>query len=318
MAGNRKREVTYRLEIRQHKVEPDSTAWHLRSSVSLPFTPTAFALLTDGQILYHLATNGDAGGMLSTSSDGRTWAHPLPYDDDAAVTSAQLVGGKIIALTQNGASSLELATDNLAAGWQAQATPATLTDLLGTIADSVYATDGTAIYKYAEGTWSQVTLQEPLPIGFPAYGAARISFKNRIFAYGGFDRENQPLSSAFSTMGSGSYWTSVLNKSTGPFDFGVRTGATAVYYLKRVYLIGGNATDTNLPTKQVYLSCDEGFSWEKAEKNLYLPDAFAARSSCAAVVFNNSIWICGGRYADGAITTDVWEGHMNRADFLIQ
>ncbi|MBP5259377.1 MAG: hypothetical protein J6Z12_01910 [Paludibacteraceae bacterium] len=319
VAGNRKRQATYQLDVRQHKVDPDSAAWHLRSSIAPGFTPTAFGLLTDGNTLYHLAANGHAGGCVSTSSDGTVWTNVLTYSEDIEVISAQLTGGGITALSSDGSTSYRLELNNPAGGWtSATPTPVTLTALVGFIADTVYATDGSAIYRFESGNWSEATLSEPLPTPFPARGAACASFKNRIFLYGGTDAAGNALSTAYSTMNDGRYWTSVMNRHTGRYEFGVRTGSTAVYYLKRVYLIGGNAEDSGLPTRQVYVSRDEGFSWDKATGNLYLPAAYAARSGCAATVFKQSIWIAGGTLSDGSTTTDVWEGRLNRADFIIQ
>ena len=315
VSGNRERTVTYRLDVRQHRVNPDSTAWSLRSSVHFPFTPTAFGLVTDGGRLFLLASDGEAGGAVASSADGVAWTLVNEFSMNADVRTALLADGKITMLSASGDESLTLSTGSPSEGWSAQPVSAPLTDLLGAIGSFVYATDGSKIYRSDGVRWEEAPLSAPLPDGFPARRSAKVSFKNRIFLYGGTDADDNALGGAFSTM-DGAYWASILNGSG--YRFGTRTGASAVYYLRRVFLIGGESETTGFPTKRVSVSLDEGFSWNRAEHDLYLPESYAARQGSGAVEFRNSVWIAGGFFADGTATTDVWEGRMNRADFIIQ
>lgn len=315
VSGNRKNKVTYQFQLRQHQVDPDYTHWTLHPA-SPDFTPTAWGLTTDNTRLYLVAQNGEAGGQVLSSTDGNTWTKATAFATSIQANQVLQAGGYLYTLSLDGTEAYRTATSDLAT-WQSIALPAPATALLGVIHDKVYLTDGSQILEIDEATCTTVVLKEPLPSNFPSRHMAKVSFKDRIFLYGGIGADDALLATALSSMEGGTYWTSIAKSGTKP-SFGRRDDGFAVYYLKRVYLFGGISPAINAPVRDVFCSSDDGYSWSNVSNAFSLPTAFAARSGANAVVFNNSIWIAGGTAADDTFCNEVWEAHSNRADFIQQ
>lgn len=144
--------------------------------------------------------------------------------------------------------------------------------------------------------WSSTTLAA----GFsPRYGLTSVVYNGLMWVIGGFDGA-APFDNDVWSSPDGITWTQVLaNGPSSSTHFSGRAGSVCVVYNGAMYLTAG--FDNVAPrTNDVWTSTD-GITWTQ----LTPAAAFAGREEPTVLVYNNALWLIGGR-TGAALMNDVW------------
>lgn len=199
---------------------------------------------------------------------------------------------------------------NLVAGYfngKFYAWGATYSSLANAVTGGTYtSTDAT--------TWTKITAVDDKGDAVPKseYSALITGFNNKMFFLGGH-RPGVGFAFDFVTNNTystsdGTAWTvSAPVVSTDRFSIRERIGA--VVFNNKIFVIGGNAypfggntASTGTPYNDVWSSPD-GAVWT----SVTTAAAFPARSNPAVFVYNNQIWVVGGKTSGGVYLNDVWK-----------
>lgn len=318
VSGDGQNRRDYTVKVLKHQVDPDLFVWKSHAGLPIDFRPKSFQALADETTLTVLVEGPDYTAVLQ-STDGDNWDKVKEITESIDVRSAVFSGDSLYAVLKDHSGLYYLLKDMSAEGTLSAGTMQ-LHDIYGTVGGRLailaYNGDEAQICHVAGGAIVPTALTDVLPGGLPCEGASKVQIDDRLLVIGGVPRGSEEHSGqVFSTMGDGSYWASI-GSNTGR-NFGVRAWAAAVYYYKTVYLLGGTRLPTASPANTLNCSHDQGFSWDTADK-LNLPADYLSRRLHGGAVWKNSIWLVGGLDKNLQWHTDVHEGRVNRADFIIQ
>lgn len=316
----------YVLTVNQHKVDPDSVIWTNRGDV---FAECASAsdlyAIPAGDRCYLAVSKADAGGSMYVTENGLDWAKLSDYGCDINIRTIN-----VLYTVQDGNSAARLFAigGNAVYEWggnewilskDAVADYSYIDVVGGTDGKLAVLTrneqDGLFYMMILEnGQWS--IEQTPQYLDFPVSGAGKFSNGDIPYLIGGRGSAGNYLGTIYSSYDL-SYWTNLLTSASG-FDFGNRANAAVFYLDGKIYLYGGAMSDANV-SSDMYCSADNGFSWNRASAKQNLPGEYGARQGASAFVgTDENVWLVGGFTSDGVLSTDLWQGRMNKSDFLIR
>ena len=179
-----------------------------------------------------------------------------------------------------------------------------------------------ATYSPANG---QMTVNGPLPEGFPVEGFASVGYKkdyrHRLLLVGGENNSGAILETSWMKTENQNW----VKLTPGNFAVSARRGAVCVPYDNKLMLIGGLERDSVAAVNDIYFSRDSGLSWEAANDSLQvMPAGFAAREKASIFVDNkNYVYIVGGESHTAKLVgnnkqresnriTDIWRGRIHR------
>jgi hypothetical protein len=156
----------------------------------------------------------------------------------------------------------------------------------GTDRDAWYTSDGI--------TWTRESSAEMVP---QRLGASSAVFRDALWVIGGSDAQTYTPGNGIWYSGNGINWSEIQPKAV----FSPRSSHSTVVFRDRVWVIGGNrGTIHDELTNDVWYS-DDGISWVQAT-----PAAeFSPRSDHSSFVYQDKIWVVGGRDSTGYLN-DVW------------
>jgi hypothetical protein len=171
------------------------------------------------------------------------------------------------------------------------------------------------MYTSTDGaTWTKIAAVDNKGDSVPKseYSALITGFNSKMFFLGG---HRPGVGFAFDFVTNNTYSTSdgtawtVSAPVVATDRFSIRERIGAVVLNNKIFVIGGNAypfggnvNSTGTPYNDVWSSPD-GAVWT----NVTTAAAFPARSNPAVFVYNNQIWVVGGKTSGGIYLSDVWK-----------
>lgn len=154
--------------------------------------------------------------------------------------------------------------------------------------------DGEVWYTSDGVTWKRESTPSVVP---QRNGASSAVFKDALWVIGGCNAETFTPNNDIWFSSNGADWSEIQPSA----DFSPRAGQSSVTFKDWIWVVGGNLGNlTDNFTSDVWYSPD-GISWEQAT-----PAAgFSPRSGQSSFVFNNRMWVIGGRDYTG-YPNDVW------------
>jgi hypothetical protein len=140
--------------------------------------------------------------------------------------------------------------------------------------------------------------QETADTGFPAVAIhTSVVYNGRMWVIGG-QLADGSLSAAVYSSADGSTW----NTATTNGGFVPRDGHASATFLGRMWIVGGYgpAGPSDRNRNDIY-SSNDGVTWNLENGT----PGFSPRHEHALVVFNNKLWVIGGRDKDGELS-DIW------------
>lgn len=254
----------------------DGISWtDLGDPLGLPAGTHVRQIISDGHTLYY-----GQGNTVYTSTDAIIWsAHPVAHD----VVTMVMYWNQLIWVLTGSDPDYELAV------WEG---------------DSLRLSG----------------LKPNGPGGFPVSDFASVRFKSasgreRAMIIGGYAENGRALNTRwnieFSThpLPNGTYRMEEFSIDRPAFQS--LTGVSVVEYNEQLMLFGGVDESQQYLGRDIFISDDEGLSWEKADstKNS-LPESYQARQKQTAIVRGEYIYLFGGQDATQTYS-DVYRGRLN-------
>ncbi|WP_354266978.1 hypothetical protein [Bradyrhizobium sp. I1.7.5] len=130
----------------------------------------------------------------------------------------------------------------------------------------------------------------------PRVGAALVTLGDKMWLLGGFDGKaynNEVWSSS-----NGLDW--VLESSAAPWS--ARAFHGAVNFRNSIWLMGGGVWEVNATFPNDVWRSGDGRTWEKVQKSA----PWRGRLWPSAVVYDDAIWLIGGRYETDLDSRNIW------------
>jgi dihydrofolate reductase len=127
-----------------------------------------------------------------------------------------------------------------------------------------------------------------------------VVFNNKIWVIGGLDINDKHIGDVWSST-NGNTWTKV-KPTDQRFTFPARARHQVVVFDGHMWVIGGVSSDDE--AKNDVLRSVNGENWITVKANDSA--GFTARFEHQAVVFDNKMWVIGGRSSADGIKNDVW------------
>lgn len=323
---------TYVAQVNIHQVLPDSMVWVLHAEDVTGLSMQEQKVIPFGGSdaeYYYMYAQTAAGNEYklyrSAVSDAKNWAEMslsgLPAGQ-ARISQITEYAGVLYVPTINGALYQSANGQN----WTLVENVPSVYSLLGSITVTgqdidkkpvpVLATiidkEGTLTFaKYEKSVW---ITGDAVPSGFPVKGFSGVCFdwmyKNRLMIATGRDKDDKLLNTAWATM-DGRSWALITNSDKSQFP--VREGAMLAQYDGKFYLIGGiNAYGG--PSRDMYISEDQGVNWLRKDTLQQLPSSFKQRGfSSIHVDKKNNMLIFGGKESNSTkVLDEIWRGRLNR------
>lgn len=315
-SGNLK---TYDIDIRTHKIDPDTMLWQKMTSYPSVFGESK-TLLKDNSF-YTYAISGNSALLYSSDkSSTLSWAKQTLSGFPANVKpeSIFLLNGVFYALDQTG-SSYKSANGK---DWVKLTSGKVLTSILGVLPADDRANDQLLVTYYSgDGyyfgkTKDLITISEVADISVSPYdNKVPSNFPlQKAASYTSFTTNKNKrmliLTGGASSTGTALAYTWLIKDSSDGLEMSPfikntlfkGAGLSNFVYGDNLYALSNN---------QFYISALWGESWVIAPNKQKFDSAITARTGQTAIVdSNNFIWIFGGVSANKGVS-DVWRGRLN-------
>lgn len=317
VAANQATSKSYKLDIRIHKVDPDSIKWKIaakyssyasyrKSVLSGDSINTLTKTLTSSLLLE--VVKGISNSSSSVSIESKN-VSGLP--SDVKVLSFGRYGDSFYVLSDDGKTF----KSSNAQSWAEVNNGVTISEILG-VAPGNYDSENRIIVLVKDGAdlrfgatldfSSVVLLDQSVPSGFPVKGFASVAnvdgLKSRrmLFVGTGKDKNDNDLSSIWLLKMNGDL-LSVAKAGASTYFSGA--GNSLFQYDDKVYL---------LSKRKLYVSTSWGLTWVEADGKQALPSIVKNYTEQTVVVKNNGLWILGGKDSGGDSAAEIWTGVLNR------
>ncbi|MBP1639046.1 MAG: hypothetical protein H6Q17_629 [Bacteroidetes bacterium] len=329
---------TYDVDVRMHKVEPDSIAWEKRT---YPYSSTITdekALLFDNYT--NLYVNSGSSILRFTTDRAISWSsytvNGLPLSTPLRNMVAFKNGVYVI---NNG--TLYASSDG--SNWNAISISSSYTlkslicsydsKLFAVAYDSnnnyyvVTSTDGTtwsvqyAVNNGVDGI-ENGTNNGMSNGAFPISDYAATSFTPgtgtaKMLIVGGKDANGNTLRSVYSYQATSNKWID-LSTEIPTDSFSVRKNAALTWYDDRCMMYGGTDGSNSIVKDTLLCSKTEGYLWTRNDTLVNFPEVlnYKLRTKASVVVDNESrILLIGGIDGNGNYMKDAWVGRKNKLGF---
>ena len=313
---------TYEICPTVHQVDPDLYDWTLLKEAIYPSDDSEQRVVELGGSFLMLVSNGFALRAYS-SQNGDTWS-------DLGEMSGLPSGTKVRQIVSNGDSlfygqdnTIYVSTDGIT--WTANSVTENVVTMLLYWNQKVWALVGDVDdYELAFFADGALTLSGLKPASeFPISDFATVCFQSasqreRAMILGGFAENGKSLNTRWNLE-----YSPHISENGGyrmeEFSIGrpfmSLSGASIISYNDQLLLFGGVNEKKVYLGRDIYISENEGLSWEKADstKN-QLPEAFQARQKQTAIVREGYIYLFGGQDAYNTYS-DVYRGRLNSIDW---
>jgi len=333
--------MSYYVDVRVHKVEPDSIAWQRRVYPG-SFTETDQKAVLCNDLVMLFLNNGSNISMYSTT-DAKSWSNETTLSSLPASVSMQnmvVLNDTAIYVASNG-NLYKSDAKSKGTSWSpvAYSSQHQIKTLISAYDHKLFAVtkNNSNIYfveTSADGkNWSvqnAVTSIEgtnsngkAANSGFPISNFAAavitpITGTPKLLMVGGIDQTGNTLNSVYSYSGSSDSWANYATEFTTDTTLRPQKNGVMVWYDNQVmYYCGASANDHLVPDT-LLCSKTSGFSWTKHDTLVNFPKGlnYKLRSRASMVVDkNNRIFLIGGKDANGNFIKEAWVGRKNRLGF---
>lgn len=312
---------TYDIDIRIHKVDPDTIVWNQMTSLPSSVGKSK-TLLVDNSTFYFYSVQNNSVSLFTSNSSEISWRSESISGLPATVKVGSIfnLNGVFYAITENGDSY----NSSNGISWSKLNNGKILSSIIGILpsenqlADEllVVINDGGKYYFGKTKNLSTVALVEyisispqnnQVPSNFPFQGGASFSNystdrNNRMLILnGGSGSSGDELNNTWYIKNSSSGLDMTTSSKTSLFK---GTGLSNFRYDSKLYVLAEN---------QFYISDTWGATWYKASKKQRLDPSMAKRSGQTVIIDSeNNIWIFGGVSVAGIYQNDVWKGRLNK------
>ena len=311
-----KYERSYKVKVNVHKQLADQFVWKLMEINEAFANADDMKLVVRGTDLAVFTKAGEKTEIYTSSVNNFSeWNKPAASFDAEAYKNAVVSAGKFYIMSNGKIYSSDNASE-----WSEVSTSASVTRLLGSKNNTIYAltANGIAISNDGAVTWQDDVLAdnpELMPdddISMVSYPLATNKDISRIALIGNRTNASDKYASVWNRLvedvvsTESHQWNYVEQSVKEQFRLPGLKGLKVIPYAKGLYAMGGEPLNGTInPFQQIYFSKDGGITWLK-DKRFIFPYKFMSNNSFAMAVDDaDNIWlICGG-------SGQVWRGRLN-------
>ncbi len=330
---------TYFVDVRVHKVEPDSIAWQRRVYPAASFSETEQKAVYCNSLVMLFLNNGTNISMYSTT-DAKSWNGGTPISTLPASVSLQnmVVLNDVIYVIGDG-QTIYSSTDGTSWNKITISSSNQLKSLIASYDNKLFAVmyDNSNNYfvetssdgknwtvqnsvNAIEGTNSN---GKPANSGFPISNFAAttitpITGTPKLLVVGGIDQSGNTLNSVYSYAASSNSWANYATEFTTDTTLRPQKNGAMIWYDNQVMYYGGTSANDRLVPDTLLCSKTSGFSWTKHDTLVNFPKGlnYKLRSRASIVVDKyNRIFLIGGKDANGNFMREAWVGRKNKLGF---
>ena len=323
----------YHIKVNVHQVEPELYVWtKLRNNIFSHEGSMQKAVFFDNKFQYFV--NSGVNLYLYTSTDATSWNSEsttgLPITID--LKSMVEFNNKLFALTEDGKKiysstngtnwsvAKDLSTENY-----------TIENFLYVFNNQLWAITllnaDNSYHFTTSNDGISYNIHGEVPAKFPTAGFAAVTFPSRTnkakaLVASGF--KNGDLINNVWSMENGSNW---IEFSKENLTYGQITGASIIYYDKKLLMFGGENANARIIDNYYKESIDEGLSWRISDttynviaqtiisqSNDTIIVEYDPRSQQSVILRDKEIYLIGGKKG-ATVYSDVWKGYLNRLYF---
>ncbi len=331
--------MSYYVDVRVHKVEPDSIAWQRRVYPAASFSETDQKAVYCNDLIMLFSNNGSNINMYSTT-DAKSWNGGTPVSSLPTSVSLQnmVVLNNVIYVIGDG-QTIYSSTDGTSWNKITISSSNRLKSLIASYDNKLFAVmyDNSNNYFVETSTdGSNWTVQnsvnaiegtnsngKPANSGFPIINFAAnvitpITGTPKLLVIGGIDQAGNTLNSVYSYAASSNSWANYATEFTADTTLRPQKNGSMIWYDNQVMYYGGVSATDRLVPDTLLCSKTNGFSWTKHDTLVNFPKGlnYKLRSRASIIVDkSNRIFLIGGKDANGNFIKEAWVGRKNRLGF---
>jgi hypothetical protein len=329
---------TYFVDVRVHKVEPDSIAWQRRVYPAASSETDQKAVYCNDLIML-FSNNGSNINMYSTT-DAKSWNGGTPVSVLPASVSLQnmVVLNNVIYVMGDG-QTIYSSTNGTSWNKITIASSNQLKSLISSYDNKLFAvmydnsnnyfvetsTDGSnwtvqnAVNSIESTNGNGKAVNSGFPIiNFAATAIVPITGTPKLLVVGGIDQTGTTVNSVYSYAASSNSWANYATEFTTDTTLRPQKNGAMIWYDNQVMYYGGLSDNGHLVPDTLLCSKTSGFSWTKHDTLVNFPKAlnYKLRSRASIVVDKyNRIFLIGGKDANGNWIKEAWVGRKNKLGF---
>lgn len=342
-AGNGTDTMSYYVDVRVHKVQPDSIAWEKRTYPAYGSTETEQKVVYCNDLVMLFLNNG-SNISLYTTTDARSWNGGSVISVLPASASLQnMVVLNDTAIYAIGDAQTIYKSRKVSEGktWDAitNLSPHRLKSLIAAYDHKLFAVmydSSNNYYVETSSDGANWTMKYPVSDiesgynngqkfkNFPISDFAATAFQPptgtpKLLMVGGKDSNGHTVNSVYSYMATSGTWVDFSTEI--PTDsFSVRKNAALIWYDDRCMMYGGTDDANSLIKDTLLCSKTEGYLWTRNDTLVNFPKVLNYKLRTRATITvdkYNRIFLIGGKTAEsgGTFFREVWVGRKNKLGF---
>ncbi len=329
--------LSYDVQVRVHKVEPDSIAWQKRTYPSYGSSETAQKAVYCNDLVMLFLNNG-SDISLYTTTDAKNWNGGSTISSLPASVSLQnmivlnnvmyvIADGQTIYSSSNGTTwnKITIASANQ------------LKSLIAGYDNKLFAVMYDTSNKYYVSTssdgqnWTEQYSIDNIEKnynngnkfnGFPVSDFAVTTFKPqtgspKLMLIGGKDLAGTTVNSVYTYMAGTGQWMDFSTEIKAD-SFPASKNSSLIWYDDRLMLWGGTNTSGAIAKDTLLCSKTEGYIWTRRDTLVNFPKVlnYKPRTKTSVIVDKyNRIFMIGGKDANGNFIKEAWVGRKNKLGF---
>lgn len=333
--------LSYDVQVRVHKVEPDSIAWQKRTYPSYGSSETAQKAVYCNDLVMFFLNNGSNISMYSTT-DAKSWnggstISSLPAS--ASLENMVVLNDTAIYVIGDAQTLYKSRKTSLGQTWDpiTSLSSRKLKSLIAAYDNKLFAVmyDSSNNY-YVETSSDGANWSEQYPIAnielnynngnkfnsFPITDFAATTFKPqtgspKLMLIGGKDKDGNTVNSVYTYMAGTGQWMDFSTEIKAD-SFPASKNASLIWYDDRLMLWGGTNTSGTIAKDTLLCSKTEGYIWTRRDTLVNFPKVlnYKPRTKASVVVDKyNRIFMIGGKDANGNFIKEAWVGRKNKLGF---
>jgi len=314
---------TYKVDVRVHKVQPDSISWQKRTYPSYSYSETdQKTVYCNNQVM--LFVNDGSTVHLFNTTRALTWSADASTNLPATVSLQNIaVLNNILYVVKDGQTVLS-SSDGITWTSVTVSSANQLNSLICAYDSKLFAIthDSGNIYYVSTSsdgkTWTNLYA---VPTDFPVSNYAATAFTpptgtTKLLIVGGINSIGSVVNSVYSYM-TNSNWINFITE-LGKGTFLPRKDAAIIWYDNKALLIGGTLTDGSLVKDTISCSRTEGLLWTTSDTLTAFPTTlnYKLRTKTSLVMDKEyRLFVVGGKDANGNFLKEAWVGRKNKLGF---
>jgi hypothetical protein len=333
--------MSYFVDVRVHKVEPDSIAWQ-RRVYPASFAETDQKAVYCNDLIMLFLNNGSNISMYSTT-DAKSWSNGTTVSSLPASVFMQnmvVLNDTAIYVANNGnlykSDAKSKGTSWYQIAYTSQHQIKTLISaydhklfaitkdnsnnyFVESSADGKNWTVQNAVTSIESNNSNGKAANSEFPISnFAATVITPETGTPKLLMVGGVDKDGNTLNSVYSYSASSNSWANYATEFTTDTTLRPQKNGAMIWYDNQAMYYCGALANGNLVPDTLLCSKTSGFSWTKNDTLVNFPKVlnYKLRSKASIIVDkSNRIFLIGGKDANGNFLKEAWVGRKNRLGF---